>query len=59
MRNNLIKFVLQLESIAGEDAKVYIERLEKRVDLINDERDTEPGDGDKVDSFKKIIRQAL
>ena len=51
--------MLQIESVAEEDTQVYIERLEKRVDLINDERDTEPGDGDKVDSFKKIIKQAL
>ena len=51
--------MLQLESISGEDDKVYIERLEKRVDLINDERDTEPGDEDKEDSFNKIIKQAL
>ena len=57
---------MKLESVAGEDAKVYIERLEKWVDLINDEKDTdtdtedgEPGDGDKEDSFKKIIKQAL
>ena len=57
---------MQIESVAEEDTQVYIERLEKRVDLINGEKDTdtdtedgEPGDEDKEDSFKKIIKQAL
>ena len=53
-RNHLMSFVLELESVAGEDDKAYIERLwKKRWDLVKDlketqidERDTDP-DTDK------------
>ena len=62
-KNNLMSFVLELESVAGEDDKAYIERLwKKRWDLVKDlketqidERDTDPDTDKGEDQDKRAI----